>query len=106
MASDGCGKEDLQEDIRMDSGIESYGSILTSEEPREPSSDFSGPRDKFSTGEERLDSAYTSSSLTVESLSDIVEGCTISNAEDMQAKMPELSEQENLLTTITEDGDT
>ncbi|XP_027896636.1 NF-kappa-B inhibitor epsilon [Xiphophorus couchianus] len=106
MASDGCGKEDLQEDIRMDSGIESYGSILTSEEPREPSSDFSGPRDKFSTGEERLDSAYTSSSLTVESLSDIIEGCTISNAEDMQAKMPELSEQENLLTTITEDGDT
>ncbi|PWA27774.1 hypothetical protein CCH79_00000487, partial [Gambusia affinis] len=102
MASDGCGKEDLQEDIRMDSGIESYGSILTSEEPREPSSDFSGPRDKFSTAEERLDSAYTSSSITVESLSDIVEDCTISSAEDL----PELSEKENLLTTITEDGDT
>ncbi|XP_008395712.1 NF-kappa-B inhibitor epsilon [Poecilia reticulata] len=106
MSRDGCSKEDLQEDIRMDSGIESYTSIVTSEEPREPSSDFSGPRDKFSTGEERLDSAYTSSSITVESLSDIVEGCTISSAEDVQAKMPELSEQDNLLTTITEDGDT
>ncbi|XP_054910512.1 NF-kappa-B inhibitor epsilon [Poeciliopsis prolifica] len=106
MASDGCGKEDLQEETRIDSGIEFYSSILTSEEPREPSSDFSGPRDKFSTGEERLDSAYTSSSITVESLSDIVEDCTISSAEDVQAKMPELCEQENLLTTITEDGDT
>ncbi|KAM4713245.1 NF-kappa-B inhibitor epsilon [Anableps anableps] len=106
MANDGCSKEDLQEDIRMDSGIDSYRSILRSEEPREPSSDFSGPRDKFSTGEERLDSAYTSSSITVESLSEIVGGCTISSAEDEQAQMPELSEQENLLTTITEDGDT
>ncbi|MEQ2192220.1 hypothetical protein XENOCAPTIV_008724, partial [Xenoophorus captivus] len=106
MASDGCSKEDLLEDGRTDSGIESYSSILKSEEPQEPSGDFSGPRDKFSTGEERLDSAYTSSSITVESLSEIVEGCSLSSAKHEQAHISELSEQENLLTTITEDGDT
>ncbi|MEQ2168999.1 hypothetical protein GOODEAATRI_020451 [Goodea atripinnis] len=106
MASDGCSKEDLLEDGRTDSGIESYSSILKSEEPQEPSGDFSGPRDKFSTGEERLDSAYTSSSITVESLSEIVEGCSLSSAKHEQAQISELSEQENLLTTITEDGDT
>lgn len=107
MASDDCRKDDLLEDNRTDSGIDSYRSILKSEEPREPSSDFSGPRDKFSTGEERLDSAYGSSSLTVESLSEIVGDCTLSSAKEEQPQISELSEQEeNLLTTITEDGDT
>ncbi|XP_029281479.1 NF-kappa-B inhibitor epsilon [Cottoperca gobio] len=107
MASDDCRKDDLLEDNRTDSGIDSYRSILKSEEPREPSTDFSGPRDKFSTGEERLDSAYDSSSITAESLSEIVEGCTLSSAKEEQAPSSELSEQEeNLLATITEDGDT
>ncbi|XP_008274982.1 NF-kappa-B inhibitor epsilon [Stegastes partitus] len=107
MASDGCGKDDLLEDNRADSGIDSYRSILKSEEPRDPSTDFSGPRDKFSTGEERLDSAYGSSSITVESLSEIVEQCSLSSAEEQQAHICELSEQEeNLLTAITEEGDT
>ncbi|XP_078130447.1 NF-kappa-B inhibitor epsilon [Sander vitreus] len=106
MASDDCRKDDLLEDNRTDSGIDSYRSILKSEEPREPSADFSGPRDKISTGEERLDSAYGSSSITVESLSEIVGGCTLSSAQEEQAQSSELSEQENLLTTITEDGDT
>lgn len=107
MASDDCRKDDLLEDTRTDSGIDSYRSILKSEEPREPSADFSGPRDKFSTVEERLDSAYSSSSITVESLSDIVGDFTLSSAKEEQAKLSELSEkEENLLTTITEDGDT
>uniref|UniRef100_A0A3Q2UR24 Nuclear factor of kappa light polypeptide gene enhancer in B-cells inhibitor, epsilon n=1 Tax=Fundulus heteroclitus TaxID=8078 RepID=A0A3Q2UR24_FUNHE len=103
MASDGCSKEDPLEDSRTDSGIDS---ILKSEEPREPSGDFSGPRDKFSTADERLDSAYTSSSITVESLSEIVEDCSLSSAKHEQAELSGLSEQESLLTTITEDGDT
>ncbi|XP_059212312.1 NF-kappa-B inhibitor epsilon [Centropristis striata] len=107
MASDGCRKDELQEDNRTDSGIESYSSILKSEEPRDSNGDFSGPRDKLSTEEGRLDSAYGSSSITVESLSDIVGGCTLSSAKDEPAQTSELSEQEeNLLTTITEDGDT
>lgn len=107
MASDDCRKDDLLEDNRTDSGIDSYRSMLKSEEPREPSTDFSGPRDKFSTGEERLDSAYGSSSITVESLSEIVGDCTLSSTQEQQAQISELSEQEeNLLTTITEDGDT
>ncbi|KAF3850046.1 hypothetical protein F7725_019765 [Dissostichus mawsoni] len=103
MASDDCRKDESLEDNRTDSGIDSYRSILKSEEPREPSVDFSGPRDKFSAVEERLDSAYESSSITVESLTEIVEGYTL----EEQAPSSELSEQEeNLLTTITEDGDT
>ena len=108
MASDDCGKEDPLEDNRTDSGIDSYLSILKSEEHREPpSSDLTGPRDKFSTGEERLDSAYGSSSITVESLTEIVGDCTLSSPQEEQAQISELSEQEeNLLTTITEDGDT
>lgn len=108
MASDDCRKDDLLEENRTDSGIDSYRSILKSEEPREPSTDFGGPRDKFSTGEERLDSAYGSSSITVESLSEIVGDCTLSSAKKEEpAEISELSEQdENLLTTVTEDGDT
>lgn len=108
MASHDCTKEHLPEDNRTDSGIESYRSMVKSEETRGPSTDLSGPRDKFSGGEEWLDSAYGSSSLTVESLSDIVGGCTISSS-TQQVQSSELSEQEqeeNLLTTITEDGDT
>ncbi|XP_071393332.1 NF-kappa-B inhibitor epsilon [Centroberyx affinis] len=111
MASGDYRKEDLQEENRTDSGIDSYRSILK-EEPfpkaaRDPGSDGSGPRDKFSAGEERLDSAYGSSSLTVESLSEIVEDCNLSSREEEKAQGTELSEQEeNLLTTITEDGDT
>lgn len=106
MASGGCRKEDLLEENRTDSGIDSYRSLLKSEEPREPTGDFSGPRDKFSTGEERLDSAYDSSSITVESLTEIVGDCSLSGTKE-QSESSELTEQEeNLLTTITEDGDT
>ncbi|XP_034096041.1 NF-kappa-B inhibitor epsilon [Gymnodraco acuticeps] len=103
MASDDCRKDESLEDNRTDSGIDSYRSILKSEEPREPSVDFSGTRDKFSAVEERLDSAYESSSITVESLTEIVDGSTL----EEQAPSSELSEQEeNLLATFTDDGDT
>ncbi|XP_037606927.1 NF-kappa-B inhibitor epsilon isoform X1 [Sebastes umbrosus] len=127
MASDDCRKDELLlEDNRTDSGIDSYRSILKSsslsEEQQQqqqqphrepPSTDFSGPprgdNNKFSSaGEERLDSAYGSSSITVEveveSLSEIVDGCSL---QEEQNQSSELSEQEEiLLTTITEDGDT
>lgn len=110
MASDDCCKDDSLDyagENRTDSGIDSYRSILKSEEaPREP--DMSGPREKFSTVEERLDSAYGSSSITGESLTELVESCTLSSsAQEEQTYCSELSEQEeNLLTTITEEGDT
>lgn len=97
MASDDCRKDDLLDDCRADSGIDSFRSILKSEEGRPPSADFSGPRDKFSAVDERLDSAYGSSSITVESLTEVVGDCTLSGAAE---------QEENLLTTITEDGDT
>ncbi|CAG5927900.1 unnamed protein product [Menidia menidia] len=106
MASGACSKDDLLEEGRADSGIDSYRSILKSEEPREPSTDLSGPRDKCSAVDERLDSSYGSSSITVESLSDMVEGFSLSGAVGEEVGSPELSEQENSLTTITEDGDT
>ncbi|KAG7222747.1 hypothetical protein INR49_026357, partial [Caranx melampygus] len=75
--------------------------------PRDSGADLSGPREKFSTGEERLDSAYGSSSITGESLTESVESCTLSCDQEEQTDNSELSEQEeNLLTTITEEGDT
>lgn len=106
MASDNCRKDELLEENRIDSGIDSYRSILKSEEPRESLGTEPGDG-KFSTAEERLDSSYGSSSITVDSLSDIVGGCKLSSPKEEQAQNCELSEQEeNLLTTITEDGDT
>lgn len=98
MASDDCRKDDPLEDNRTDSGIDS---ILKSEERRLPGADLSGPRDKCSAADERLDSAYGSSSITVESLTDIMGECALS-----EAPSSELSEQEDLLTGITDDGDT
>lgn len=90
----------------MDSGIDSMRSVFKSEEPRDVSSDFSSgsvPGDKFLSAEERLDSAYGSSSITVESLGHIVEDCRISPEEQVYE---ESQEEENPLTAITEDGDT
>lgn len=108
MASDNCSRKDGSlEENRVDSGIDSYRSILKSVEARETITDTPEPGDKFSTAEERLDSSYGSSSITVESLSEIVGVCSISSAEEEQARSSDLSDQEeNLLTTITEDGDT
>lgn len=86
-------------DNRIDSGIDSislsrdYGSLGSSDE-----------KDKLGT-EERLDSAYASSSLTVDSLGDLIEECSISNCEPTNDC--EYTEEEvNFLTTVTDDGDT
>lgn len=109
MSGHGCKDDSLDFGVenRTDSGIDSYRSILKSEEPQE-SGDISGPREKFSAVEERLDSAYGSSSITGESLSELVQSCEISSVqEEQETQSSELSEQEeNLLTTITEEGDT
>ncbi|KAM4600623.1 NF-kappa-B inhibitor epsilon [Polymixia lowei] len=104
-------KDEAMEDNCTDLGIESYSSMLKddpySKTVQDPTSEFSEPRDKFSTTDERLDSAYGSSSLTVDSLSEIVADCNLSNTDEETAQNTELNEQEeNLLTTITEDGDT
>lgn len=107
MANRDCSSKDHDLHDRMDSGIDSYHSILKSEEPREPSCDPIKPRDKLvSSAEERLDSAYESSSITVESLSETVGGCTLSSSTEEQTPSSDPSEDWNLLTTITEDGDT
>ncbi|KAM6915448.1 NF-kappa-B inhibitor epsilon [Xenentodon cancila] len=105
MTSHGSSKDDPLGDSHADQGFDSYhSSILKSEEPSEPSADLGGPREKFSATEDRLDSAYGSSSITVDSLSEIVEDCALVSEENEQN--PELFEEENLLTAITEDGDT
>ncbi|XP_056150908.1 NF-kappa-B inhibitor epsilon [Lampris incognitus] len=114
MASGGCKKDDAGlEDSRADSGIDSYRSILK-EDPlgsskaagREPPSE-PGDGKLAAAADERLDSAYGSSSLTVESLSELVGDCSISRAEGEQPHNARLSEEEEkLLTTITDDGDT
>ncbi|XP_016391882.1 NF-kappa-B inhibitor epsilon-like [Sinocyclocheilus rhinocerous] len=94
------GKLDFDES-RIDSGIDSYKSIS-----RElGSSDSSEEKDKTCVTDERLDSAYVSSSLTVDSLGDFIEQCSISECES--ATDCEYTEEEvNFLTTVTEDGDT
>ncbi|XP_019713455.1 NF-kappa-B inhibitor epsilon [Hippocampus comes] len=103
MASGDYRKDDFLEESRADSGINSYCSLLKSEER---STELGGPRDKFPAVEERLDSAYGSSSLTVESLTEIVEGITL-DREEAPATSSGLSEQEeNIITSMTEDGDT
>ncbi|XP_049613093.1 NF-kappa-B inhibitor epsilon [Syngnathus scovelli] len=107
MASGDYRKDDFLEESRMDSGINSYCSILKSgDQQRECSGEPSEPRDTFSAVEERLDSAYASSSLTVESLAEIVKGLTF-DTKEAPATSPGISEQEeNILTSITDDGDT
>ena len=119
MASGDCKKDYRMDDNRTDSGIDSYRSILKDAEESygklagDPAEDSDGA-DKFcssisSTADERMDSAYGSSSLTVDSLSEIVEDCSLSTAEETLSSTPTggLSEQEeNFLTIITEDGDT
>lgn len=95
------GKLDFDES-RIDSGIDSYKSI-----PRDQdgTSDSSEEKDKSCAADERLDSAYVSSSLTVDSLGDFIEKCSISECES--ATDCEYTEEEvNFLTTVTEDGDT
>ncbi|XP_052391524.1 NF-kappa-B inhibitor epsilon [Carassius gibelio] len=95
------GKLDFDES-RIDSGIDSYKSISREQDA---SSDRSQEKEKACVTDERLDSAYVSSSLNVDSLGDIIEQCSISECES--ATDCEYTEEEvNFLTTVTEDGDT
>uniref|UniRef100_A0A9J7XWP6 Nuclear factor of kappa light polypeptide gene enhancer in B-cells inhibitor, epsilon n=1 Tax=Cyprinus carpio carpio TaxID=630221 RepID=A0A9J7XWP6_CYPCA len=95
------GKLDFDES-RIDSGIDSYKSISREQDG---SSDRSEDKEKPCVADERLDSAYVSSSLTVDSLGDFIEQCSISECES--ATDCEYTEEEvNFLTTVTEDGDT
>ncbi|KAJ7988017.1 hypothetical protein DPEC_G00319260 [Dallia pectoralis] len=106
---DAKGKVDLLEDTRMDSGIESLQTSMKDEPFIEPARDSTrGPcetRDKVTLNtEERLDSAYGS---TVESLTEIMgSGCEISKGDNGAEKTEFTEHEENLLTTISEDGDT
>ncbi|XP_062857059.1 NF-kappa-B inhibitor epsilon [Trichomycterus rosablanca] len=109
-------KLDLLEESRIDSGIDSYRSVTR--EDRCGSGPGSVPDDKkFDSGrdeqdkvmtDERLDSAYGSASLSVDSLSEILQNCSISaTLTEPNKENPESSEEEgNLLATLTEDGDT
>lgn len=109
MARSGAEKErKLQlDETRIDSGIDSYKSISRDQYGSLETSD---EKDKAVCGtDERLDSAYVSSSLTTESLEDLIENCRISDSERnaVNATQCEYTEEEvSLLTTLTEDGDT
>lgn len=116
MASGEKGKVDLLEDSRIDSGIDSFKSLTKDEhyskpvhEPRPP--EDGDVKDKLeSVTEERHDSAYISSSITVDNITDIFKTCLTPDSQDTESsETPDHSEQEvelNLLTTITDDGDT
>ncbi|KAF4082534.1 hypothetical protein AMELA_G00152640 [Ameiurus melas] len=107
-------KFDLLEDSRIDSGIESFGSYHSTMSSVPDHRSGREEQDKLST-DERVDSSYGSSSLTTESLSDLLGKCNVSGARTDQGS-PNLhlhitpvdytEEEGNLLTTVTEDGDT
>ncbi|KAJ8275372.1 hypothetical protein COCON_G00099970 [Conger conger] len=110
-------KVDLSDDGQIDSGIDSYRSlnkdyqsVPAAQDPKAEDSereDGEGNDDKLDNASgERVDSAYSSSSLITDSLNEIIQSCSIS--EKPAAESPEsYSEQEvSLLTTVTEDGDT
>lgn len=98
-------KFDLLEENRADSGIESFKSL--SRDDRCSTTSSVPDQDKLST-DERLDSSYGSSSLTTDSLSDLLGKCSVSGTRTEPSHDTEEYSQEegNLLTTITEDGDT
>lgn len=91
-----------QDESRIDSGIDSFKSIPRDQYPSLETCE----KEKPGCGtEERLDSAYVSSSLTTDSLEDLIDKCRISDG--INATECECTEEEvNLLTTLTEDGDT
>ncbi|KAG7316460.1 hypothetical protein KOW79_020001 [Hemibagrus wyckioides] len=105
-------KFDMLEDNRTDSGIESFRSLTRDDRCSTTSSvpDHQSGReeqDKLIT-DERLDSSYGSSSLTSESLSDLMGKCSVSGTrpEQGQYTVDYTEEEGNLLATVTEDGDT
>ncbi|KAG9344668.1 hypothetical protein JZ751_010354 [Albula glossodonta] len=111
-SDDEKGKVDLSEDSQIDSGVYSFPSlnkdyqcIRTTQESN--TEDNEGNSDKLdNTTGERLDSAYGSSSLTVDSLNEIFHNCNISEEPASEGTESSSEREVNLLTTITEDGDT
>ncbi|KAI4877558.1 hypothetical protein NFI96_028585 [Prochilodus magdalenae] len=104
------GKLDLLEESRTDSGIDSFRSFTRDDQYNSGVSagSVSGEQEKLSAVDERLDSAYGSSSITVDSLGEIIEKCNISETPSTESSQnSEYTEEEvNLLSTVTEDGDT
>lgn len=104
------GKFDLEEN-RTDSGIDSFKSLTRDDQRDSGTAGGSAPgeQDKLSGVDERLDSAYGSSSIVVDSLSEIItDKCSISETPSTESSLnsENTGEEENLLTTVTEDGDT
>ncbi|XP_026872048.1 NF-kappa-B inhibitor epsilon [Electrophorus electricus] len=104
-------KFDLLEENRTDSGIDSFRSLTKDDQygtSSVPDTTRREEQDKLSGGtDERLDSAYGSSSLTVDSLNEIIDKCSISETPCAESEKDcENIEEENPLATITEDGDT
>ncbi|KAJ8355467.1 hypothetical protein SKAU_G00182610 [Synaphobranchus kaupii] len=105
-------KVDPSEDGQIDSGLDSYRSLNKDYQGMKPTQGSNTEDNELNNDKldnlsgDRLDSAYGSSSLSVASLSEIIQNCSIS--EQPAAESTEFySEQEvNLLTSVTEDGDT
>lgn len=109
------GKFDLMEENRIDSGIDSYKSFSKDEHYPKPvheqRPEDGEVKDKLdSVTEERHDSAYISSSITVDNITDIIKTCLTPDSQDTESEeTSDNNENEvnlNLLTTITDDGDT
>ncbi|XP_012682103.1 NF-kappa-B inhibitor epsilon [Clupea harengus] len=108
------GKVDLLEDNRIDSGIDSFKSLTKDEHYSKPTQELNpddgDAKDKLdSVTEERNDSAYTSSSITVDNITVILKSCLTPGSDDTENAEThnDHKEQEvNPLTTITDDGDT
>ncbi|XP_066532612.1 NF-kappa-B inhibitor epsilon [Hoplias malabaricus] len=105
------GKLDLSEENRTDSGIDSFRS-LNRDDPYsgECVGSVTGEQERPSGVDERLDSAYGSSSMTMDSLSEYLEDWSLSQkqqcAESPQIPAECTEEEENLLKTVTPEGDT
>lgn len=103
--------EENRTDSGIDSAIESFRSLPRDEQRYGGTAGSSAPgeQDKTSGVDEWLDSAYGSSSI-VDSLSEIItDKCSISetpSSESSQNPEENTEEEENLLTKVTEDGDT
>ncbi|KAJ8271039.1 hypothetical protein GJAV_G00122090 [Gymnothorax javanicus] len=104
-------KIDLSEDGHIDSGFDSYRSSkdyqsIQSTRGADDEDNAVNNEKLDNVSSERLDSAYGSSSLSVDSLSAIIQKCSISEEPVSESSEAYSEQEENLLTTVTEDGDT
>ncbi|XP_017551154.1 NF-kappa-B inhibitor epsilon [Pygocentrus nattereri] len=99
------------EESRTDSGVDSFRSLTRDDQYNSGVSTGSvaGEQEKLSVVEERLDSAYGSSSITsitVDGLGEIIDKCSISEPPSAERSSEYTEEEVNVLATVTEDGDT